>query len=307
MNFFTPRKMFFTPPHVFFAFACSLLIAANAGAQAEDPAAEVREPALKPEASPEMQAVIDPNGQTLETRILPPPGFVRVPVSKGSFGEFLRQLPMKPQGSPVLYHNGQPKPYQQGAVAVIDYDVGKRDLQQCADAVIRLYAEWQWASGQKNAISFQIGNRKDVPWRRWAQGERLSVQDWSWSRRAKANHSYSAFRKYLDFIYTYAYTRTLALELKPVPFEQMEPGDVFIVGGSPGHAVTVLDVVHTPETGERRFIAAQSYMPAQSIHVISNLYHLDDPWYRLDAAASQVKFPEWTFQTSQLKRFKKTR
>lgn len=58
-------------------------------------------------------------------------------LSEGSFAEYLRNLPLKPHGTKVKYYNGEEKP-NDVYVAVIDIDVGTRDLQQCADAVIRL-------------------------------------------------------------------------------------------------------------------------------------------------------------------------
>ena len=50
----------------------------------------------------------------------------------------------------------------------------------------------------------------------------------------------------------------------------MQIGDVFIKGGFPGHAVVVLDMAENDRTGQRVFLLAQSYMPAQDIHIMKN-------------------------------------
>ncbi len=38
--------------------------------------------------------------------------------------------------------------------AVAKLDVSSTDIQQCADSVIRLHAEWVWAAGDKNGIAY---------------------------------------------------------------------------------------------------------------------------------------------------------
>lgn len=82
------------------------------------------------------------NGNTIESRIKPPAGYIRQPVPSDSFVFYLRNLPLLPSGSKVKLYNGKEKPYQQGAFAVVDMEIGNRDLQQCADAIIRLRAEY---------------------------------------------------------------------------------------------------------------------------------------------------------------------
>lgn len=226
-----------------------------------------------------------PNPDTLSARVPPPPGFERIPVAAGSWAEWLRGLPMKPAGSPVLTYTGGQKWRQDVHVAVIDIDVGKRDLQQCADAVMRLRAEWLYANGRAKDIAF---NDTDGKRRRYSQA---SKQD------------YGGFRKYMDLLFAYAGTYSLDKELKSAPVEQIQIGDVFIKGGFPGHAILVADMVQNPKTGEKRFLLVQSYMPAQEIHVLKYPQSADGtPWYETDFGASLVT-PEWTFARAQLKRW----
>src|SRR5262245_31903625 len=80
--------------------------------------------------------------RTIADSFAPPAGFVRVSTADGSFGDWLRRLPLAPAGTPVRFHDGSEKPDQSEVAAVIDIDVGGADLQQCADAIIRLRAEY---------------------------------------------------------------------------------------------------------------------------------------------------------------------
>jgi hypothetical protein len=80
-------------------------------------------------------------GSTLQTRFKVPEGYKRLEVEQKSFARYLRNLPLKPVGSKVLYYNGDVKE-NYAYEAVVDMDIGKKDLQQCADAVMRLRAEF---------------------------------------------------------------------------------------------------------------------------------------------------------------------
>ena len=62
----------------------------------------------------------------------------------------------------------------------------------------------------------------------------------------------------------------------------IQVGDVLIVGGAPGHAMIVVDMAMDQE-GNRALLFAEGMMPAQSIHVVTNLEHGEDtPWYMID-------------------------
>ena len=109
-------------------------------------------------------------------RIAPPRGFKRVSVPPDSFAFWLRRLPLKPKGSAVYLYNGQLKFNQRAHMAVVDIDIGKRDLQQCADAVMRLRAEYLYSRGRDRDIHFNFTGGTRVPFSRWKRGERPRVR-----------------------------------------------------------------------------------------------------------------------------------
>lgn len=108
----------------------------------------------------------------------------------------------------------------------------------------------------------------------------------------------------MDLVFTYAGTWSLEKEMQAVKdINQMQIGDVFIKGGSPGHAVIVLDIAENPQTKEKIFLLAQSYMPAQDIQVLINPNDAKlSPWYSINFT-NELVTPEWTFEKKQLKRF----
>ncbi len=248
--------------------------------------------------------LINEDGKTVLERIAVPEGFQRVKLAEGSFGEYLRNLPLKPHGYEVHYYNGRVKPAKVHE-AVIDMDVGKRDLQQCADSIIRLRAEYLYACGLYDKISFNFTNGFKAEYSKWMKGNRIKVNgsNVSWYRQGEASNTYNSFRSYLDMVFSYAGTASLAKEMKDVEIDKMQPGDIFIKGGSPGHCVIVLDMAENEETGEKVFILAQGYMPAQEMHIVKNPQNSEgNPWYTTDLG-DELDTPEWSFTSGQLKRF----
>ena len=104
-------------------------------------------------------------------------------------------------------------------------------------------------------------------------------------------------------VFSYAGTASLAKETTPVKLGDAQIGDVFILGGSPGHAMIIVDIAQD-RNGRKAMMVAQSYMPAQDIHVVTNLNSEDiSPWYIYNDDTLAFEFPEWTFQSYQIKRF----
>ncbi|MFN6946173.1 MAG: DUF4846 domain-containing protein [Cytophagaceae bacterium] len=249
--------------------------------------------------------ITDTSGLDMQTRFSPPPGYERTRLEESSFAYYLRKLPLKPHGTKVRYFDGRIKENRNVYVAVVDMEIGNKDLQQCADAVIRLRAEYLYSLKKYELIHFNLTNGFKVDYNSWRQGKRVMVngnKTW-WEQKAAPNDSYEEFRKYLDFVFMYAGTLSLSKELTPVAISAIEAGHVFIRGGSPGHAVLVVDTAINPETGEKVFMLAQSYMPAQETQILINPNNPDlSPWYPA-SFEGKLYTPEWAFEQTDLKGF----
>ncbi len=258
-----------------------------------------------PETAKKYSGIINPDGQTLETRILTPEGFERTTIDENSFAEYLRQLPLKPHGSEVKLYNGSSKPNYEVYDAVVYLNIGIKDLHQCADAVMRLKAEYLWNQKQYDKIHFNFTNGFQVDYSEWMKGKRIVVKGNKtyWALSSSPSNTYQDFWRYMEIVFSYAGTLSLLKELKSVNIYDLKIGDVFIQGGSPGHAIIVVDFALNSQTNEKIFLLAQSYMPAQEIQILKNPNNNKiSPWYSVDFGEI-LETPEWTFYKTDLKRF----
>jgi len=208
-----------------------------------------------------------------------PGGFERIATAKNSFAKWLASMKLKKDKTVYLF-NGTPKQNQSAQFAVLDISVGNTDLQQCADAVMRLRAEYLFANRQYSSIRFADNN-----------GGVYQYHE---------PYDYNNLQVYLKRVFGMCGSASLAKQLNNKPFNNIEAGDVFIKGGFPGHAVIVMDVA-IKGMGKKIFLLAQSYMPAQDIHLLLNpSNHSLSPWYEVNEEAT-IETPEYTFTRHQLK------
>jgi len=241
---------------------------------------------------------------SLQNQIPPPTGFKRKKLNKNSFGYWLRFLPLLPKEEKVKLHDGSLKSYQGGFHRIINIDIGKADLQQCADAVMRLRSEYLYSKNDFEKIHFNFTNGTNVSFDDWRNGRKPVVKGnkVTFSEEGKKDDSYLNFKKYLKQIFMYAGTASLEKEMKSVNIQDMQIGDVLIQGGHPGHAILIIDMAEN-EKGGKVFLVAQSYMPAQSIHILKNFENEKiSPWYELNSN-NIITTPEWDFSNIDLKRF----
>ena len=254
------------------------------------------------ESAVKLSDFINTEGNTLFTRFITPKGYKRVEVAKGSFADFIGNYTLEPDGTPVYYFNKREKDGE-GHVAVFSMEVAEEDLQQCADSIMRIYAEYLYKSGRHDEISFHFVDGFVCDYNNWKQGYRVKFVDDKphWEQVASSDDSEETFKKYLRIVFSYSSTLSMENEARPIDISELKVGDIFIKGGSPGHVVMVADICEN-EAGEKAFLLAQGFMPAQSFHIIKNPAHSEDPWYY----ESEVKYPfrtqEYTFGEGSLKR-----
>lgn len=192
---------------------------------------------------------------------------------------------------------------QNNHIAVLKLSVGKRDLQQCADAVMRLRGEHLFKQKKYHQINFQLANGQSASFEQYKNGYRpvLNGNIFQWKQTAKADSGYSCFMQYMNFVFSWANTSSLHNSTKAILIKDIKPGDFFVQKGLPyGHAMIVMDVIKN-DAGEKQFMLAQSYMPAQDVHVVINPNsHNSSPWY---SCTKTIKTPDWEFEASDLRRF----
>lgn len=246
---------------------------------------------------------------TISTIIKVPKGYKRIQLAEGSFENWLRNLPLKPQYTPVKYWNGQLKPNQNIHAAVVDLDFIGNNVQQCIDAIIRLRAEYLWSAGKADGVEFSYTCCNDkISWTKWKNGWRTKIvkknnsDSFEWIKTAGYDDSYSNFHKYLLNIMTFAGTWSLSKDMKRIDASEVTIGDAYIQGGAPGygHGVMILDIAEAP-SGEKIMLLGQSYNPAENFNILKSNSNIS-PWFRVDFGEN-LYTPQWTFNKKHSMRF----
>ena len=225
------------------------------------------------------------SGTQISTRYSCPQRYARTEEDSLSFAFYLRHLPLKPDSVLVMYYNGETKAKSNVYDAVIDMPISPKDLQQCADAVMRLRGEYLFSVKHYSAIQFRF----------LGDGQYHSFVTYS-----NGQYTYPKFRAYMDFVFNYANTASLKKQLKEKAYSEIAIGDVLIQSGQPyGHAVIVVDLC-TNNEGQKKYMLAQSYMPAQETQLLLNPEN-GTVWFTLDKQNETIVTPEWVFTSKDLR------
>ena len=216
-----------------------------------------------------------------------PKGFERNKQDSTSFAFYLQHINLKKDNT-VYYYDGSKKINQTLHYAVMDIPVGNKDLQQCADAIMRLRAKYFLERKEYNKIEFKSTNRI------------YNFQEFL--NHTEVTSYEKGFDVFMENVFANCGTYNLSNMLHTKQdFNDLAIGDVFVKGGSPGHAMIVVDVAYNKQTQEKIFLLAEGFMPAQSVHIVTNPYNEKfSPWYKANLNLTLIT-PGYTFASTNLK------
>lgn len=241
----------------------------------------------------------------LEARFATPAGFTRVDAPPGSYAAWLRGLPIRTDRTHVLAYDG--RRLIRPSAAIVALDVGTRDVQQCADTVIRLHAEYLWHRGKADGAAYHFTSGDRSSWKDWRRGERFRIAGAKVERYrgAARGNTWKAWRGWLTHLFRYAGTQSLRRDSTPVGDGPFAAGDFMVHPGGPGHAVVLLDIAEHAD-GRRIALIGQGFMPAEDLHVLQMPGALDGVWFPLPGPGDGViQTPSWPqpFGRAQARRF----
>jgi Domain of unknown function (4846) len=214
--------------------------------------------------------------EPLRCRLAPPAGYTRV-TPPDDFAAWLRELPLKAPEARVMTFSGREATLSERLFA---YNAGVVDMQllnenqQCADAIMRLRAEYLWTTGDCNQIEFTQARMT------------ISYRDWdSCSTRSRPK-----FEKYLKYVFAFIGTAGLKDELQKIDKGQVFAGDLHVQNdtGGIGHALLVLDHVKNAE-GRSLYLLGQGSIPALEFHIVRLPDHAS-AWTDLGAIERHYSF-----------------
>ena len=231
---------------------------------------------------------------SLEEKFPAPKGYQRIDLPEQSFGSWLRTLPVI-ERTAVLSYDG--RPIQAPAAAIVPIDVGRGDVQQCADSILRLYSEYRWYKEEQSSWGLHFTSGDLSTWKDWSAGQRFEISGSKVKQvqKASVDKSYAQYQSWLHHSFLYAGTRSMHLDSESVPIgEDIEAGAFFVTGGSPGHAILVLDVAKA-EGRPTIALLGQGFMPAQEFHVLRNSNAGNLHWFLLPETEEEaLDNPSWS-------------
>lgn len=181
-------------------------------------------------------------------------------------------------------------------------------MQQCADVILRLRADYLWEQKKHDEIEFHFTSGDLYRWKDYKKGIRAQIINGnkvSFKKLADYNNSYENFQRYMEQVYMYAGTISLHGEtLKLTNKDEIRTGDIIVTPGSPGHAVIIVGTAEN-NRGEKVHLIAQGYTPAQSIHILKNKTNSRlSPWYKLNTTDKDKTTARYVFKPANYRRFK---
>lgn len=264
-------------------------------------------------AAPTQEEVLDPiipSETTIGTRFNPPAGYKRVQVSNDSFGKYLRDFKLREYTTKPLAYDTAAKTLANNdsapAVSVLDMDlINKSNLQEAANSVIRLYAEFLYKQGRFDDIAFNLLTTPAfrLDFRTWSEGGRLIEEGnsitWCKEHGEHCKHrdvdtgtEYGVFKYYMQNVMLHSNISSLPSNMKSVSMNEVTVGDIIVYADSKIPDI-IVDMAENAD-GSKLLLIARGGNPASEIFIVRNESNSDlNPWHdmnKLLAGASFYRF-----------------
>jgi len=219
------------------------------------------------------QNLVYPEGNLIATRFNVPTGYTRMQErDRTTFFVFVQNLPLLPNGTPVVYSNKDAKPANsRRPAAVLNMVLDEENLQQKPQSLMRLWAEYLFEQQQFGDIIFHIRNGQPIAYDKWKEGLKGIVEGTGyWTKVPLDLKAYTTFRRYLNFVFRYSDFQTIQKDWRVLPASDLAPGSILFAEKEGNYAAVMILDVAINERGERLLILACGGSPAQSIEVLQN-------------------------------------
>jgi len=238
---------------------------------------------------------------------LPDTSFNRITVTAQSFGNWLRQQPLQPVGSPVLDYRGREykKSTDTTVAFVMNIDIRNRRTEQCMDILVRLYSEFLWQSGRMDEANYPLPGGYMLAWPEWRDGWRPFFKgiDVTMKHTAQSDSSFTNFELYLRTVYAESHTQQFYHAYKVIVRDSVAIGDFIVKRGSKSHAVMIVDLAQD-NNGNYMALIGHGDTPACQFYLLS--YREDQPWFPVDFSEDILPLPiKRKMRWSDLRRFMK--
>ena len=241
-------------------------------------------------------------GQTIESYFKLPKGYERI--SLNGYSNWIINQPIIVNQDVLTYSKDVVWGLNKTYIAKFDYNIGKEDLHQCADAAIYLNAKYHYSTSNLHSIKYRFTNGYAYGYSTFVENKVPKCKNnKGWKCKLVYEQTNQKLDEYLNIVWKYAGSYSLEkYDTYQVNINDIRPGDIFIYGGFPGHVVSVVDVI-VNKNGDKKFMLAQSYMPAQDQHILLNPRKEFSVWHDLVYTENEVVTNGGVFDKTQLRRF----
>src|SRR5678809_720544 len=134
-----------------------------------------------------------------------PQGFNYVTDGDSAYSNWLLDLKLKKSKTVYLY-NGKLKSNQDVQYGVLNIDIGKKDLIQCADAAMKLRADHLFEKHLYDQIKFISTSGNELSFENWLKGMRWKVQGAklvSYNTPNEEPNIQQEYNSFMEFVFTY--------------------------------------------------------------------------------------------------------